>query len=725
MEPTLPIRARDARDAVSKSTAEGFLLDPEEMFRCLYNNAPGLRTVDAKTLVMGLVNMAKRRSARRWLENAAYCGTIMFSDKWVNENIGKTKRKPSKTRPKAAASQQPSPIEENSDESPKRSWKNQRPHRPQSRSPEPSRPTARSGSRLRAREHPQSPSWELEPSRPTVRRKSRHRTRETHRQGEARARTLPTSRYRTDIHAQEEARDRTRRERSDQRKRERSPETTFQSSRSKTLRTEDEARDRTQLNVTATCSDMSGAPVLESSQGRGRVRKRGQRKEYSCPMSGCEETTLRLKWHVLHNHAPGIFNEDITPSEGVSNRIYAALSILAKSLNGPIARVEDLVELLNNFQLIGEAWEIQANQEEVMTVMCRVMNWPLPESFSLTPVNSPACLIHWRALTALLQNLSPNVREDLQRAFSSQQADDLPAPVGERDAEREQSPEPAPGRQTFDSHFHLDRLQRSLGLSYDASFLQTMAAIGNIPEQYRVNLAGCTAVFCDPDTYPSADRIDELAMDSISVTIGVHPKHKTLSEEEEMMFFRSFSHQNVVALGEIGLDYTSNFMDWLRQERQFLKLLNHTNFKNVVVVLHLRGLASEPLGREVYLQALALASEKLKKWQIIHLHCFCGPEDIVQAWFRHFPNTYFGFTGMVKNFDNTKCQALRSVPGNCLLLETDAPYFNPKGFEVSAPCLLGYMAEVVADIRDESVEEVFSQTTANALRIYMGAVGDP
>ena len=180
-------------------------------------------------------------------------------------------------------------------------------------------------------------------------------------------------------------------------------------------------------------------------------------------MAGCEETTLRLKWHVLHNHAPGIFDEDITHSEWVSNRRYAALSILEKSLNGPIALVEDLVELLNNFQLIGEAWEIQANQEEAMKVMCQVMNWPLQESFSLTPINSLACLIYWRALTALLQNLSPNVRQDLQKAFSSQQANDVPAPVGDRDAEHEQSPEPAPGRQMFDSHFYLYRLQRFWG----------------------------------------------------------------------------------------------------------------------------------------------------------------------------------------------------------------------------------------------------------------------
>ena len=87
---------------------------------------------------------------RRWLEIAAYFGTILFESKWVEDNIGKRKRKPSKTpsrqKAKSTVQSQPSPVEENSDESPKRSWKNQRPHRPVTL-PEPSRPIARNRSR--------------------------------------------------------------------------------------------------------------------------------------------------------------------------------------------------------------------------------------------------------------------------------------------------------------------------------------------------------------------------------------------------------------------------------------------------------------------------------------------------------------------------------------------------------------------------------------------------
>ena len=106
------------------------------------------------------------------------------------------------------------------------------------------------------------------------------------------------------------------------------------------------------------------------------------------------ETALRLKWHVLYQHAPVIFNEDLTPDTGLSNRRYAALSIMAKALNWPSAKVEDLPASFSCFNLIGDLWEMKINKERDMREMCRDMSWPSPEAFSLKPVNFPACLIH-------------------------------------------------------------------------------------------------------------------------------------------------------------------------------------------------------------------------------------------------------------------------------------------------------------------------------------------
>lgn len=191
-----------------------------------------------------------------------------------------------------------------------------------------------------------------------------------------------------------------------------------------------------------------------------------------------------------------------------------------------------------------------------------------------------------------------------------------------------------------------------------------------------------------------------------------------------MAFIRTFSDQNVGVLGEIGLDWTVSSHRWLSQERQFTHFLGFATSKDVVVVLHLRGMSGDALGREVYLRGLAVAGEVMKqnKQQIFHLHCFTGPPDVVRAWLQRFPNTYFGITNLAARFNFIQCEGLRAIPSNRLLLETDAPYFPPPKYHVNAPHLLGFTADLIAGIRGVSCEDILTVTTENALRIYIGTV---
>ncbi|MEW8562000.1 MAG: TatD family hydrolase [Candidatus Thiodiazotropha sp.] len=250
-------------------------------------------------------------------------------------------------------------------------------------------------------------------------------------------------------------------------------------------------------------------------------------------------------------------------------------------------------------------------------------------------------------------------------------------------------------------------------------------AVGAVPEEDRVSLTGCTAVFCDPDNYPSHERIAALALEGIAVAVGVHPKNRTLSEEKYLSFVRAFSDVNVGALGEIGLDWTVHRSRWLDQERQFTRILNLANSKDVVVVLHLRGMKENPLARELYLRSLTIVEEVMNRnrQQTFHLHCFTGPSDVVAAWLQQFPNTYFGVTNLVSSLDQASHEGLRAIPANRLLLESDAPYFPPtRSYRANAPHLLGYTASAVAGIRGVSCEDILTATSENASRIYVGNV---
>ena len=224
---------------------------------------------------------------------------------------------------------------------------------------------------------------------------------------------------------------------------------------------------------------------------------------------------------------------------------------MAKAVHGNHAKVDNLVDTINRYNLIRDKWEILEHQESAMKEICYALDWEVPTIFELQPMISPACLIHWKSLMALLENLAPRIRENMRSSFSAPQGtgDSSTIKIAE-EPELIMEQEASPSRLAYGTHFHLDRLQWTLQLPQGTRFDETMAALGPVPEEHQVNLAGCTAVFCDLDFYPSAERTTKLAMDGISVAIGVHPKAHSLTDEEKMNFATAFGHPDVVALGE-------------------------------------------------------------------------------------------------------------------------------------------------------------------------------
>jgi Tat protein secretion system quality control protein TatD with DNase activity len=68
---------------------------------------------------------------------------------------------------------------------------------------------------------------------------------------------------------------------------------------------------------------------------------------------------------------------------------------------------------------------------------------------------------------------------------------------------------------------------------------------------------------------------------------------------------------------------------------------------------------------------------------------------VVKRWLEDFSMTFFGFTLLVESFRPDQVEALLSIDQNRLLLESDSPYFAPRGVQVSSPNLLCYAAEAL------------------------------
>ena len=211
-----------------------------------------------------------------------------------------------------------------------------------------------------------------------------------------------------------------------------------------------------------------------------------------------------------------------------------------------------------------------------------------------------------------------------------------------------------------------------------------------------------------------------LAEDGYYTVVGLHPK-SSMSSNSFNRFTATLQCEDVVGLGEVGLDHSVGKPDdWYGQEVMLRHTLEHLTPQRVLV-LHVRGMKNDPTALYVFMRCLdILIHSGVPSEQRIQLHCYVGNTKVVHEWLAHFPNTYFSVSGAAMNFNRDQEEAMRIIPRDRLLLETDAPYFPlVKYHPVSAPHMLHLVASSVAAIlRDVSTKEVLSMTATNAKEFF-------
>ncbi|XP_033761489.1 uncharacterized metal-dependent hydrolase YabD-like [Pecten maximus] len=284
----------------------------------------------------------------------------------------------------------------------------------------------------------------------------------------------------------------------------------------------------------------------------------------------------------------------------------------------------------------------------------------------------------------------------------------------------EEEPSRLSGLRVIDSHFHLDRTSRQIWGNSSGhtveDLLEYSYSDGVIERSgLPVDVVGGVIVYSEPSTYPP---VDFTLQGPWRVAVGVHPKHfETLTVDRKICLQRLLEHPKVVALGECGLDRTIPVVKWRRQGEVFAKLLRMARPAQPLV-LHLRGVKEDGYGTDVYRSALVMVEDACSKEQGIHLHCFMGEEDVVRAWLRRFPKTYFGVTAAVRRFDDPQIEGLRAIPRDRLLLDTDSPYFPPAKTRISTPAYIGETAVILAAHLDARTPEILELATSNATALY-------
>lgn len=194
----------------------------------------------------------------------------------------------------------------------------------------------------------------------------------------------------------------------------------------------------------------------------------------------------------------------------------------------------------------------------------------------------------------------------------------------------------------------------------------------------------------------------------LSSTAGIHPHEAaTWSDATEAWLVAALRDERVVAVGEMGLDYHYDHAPRTVQREVFERQLTLATRAGKPAVIHARE-----ADRDI---VAVLANHPTAT---IVLHSFSSGPDLLRAALEH--GHYVSFSGMV-TFKNWGLDAaVRAVPAERLLLETDAPYLAPvphRG-KRNEPAFVRATAERIATVRGVPVDQLIAQTGANAARAF-------
>jgi len=194
----------------------------------------------------------------------------------------------------------------------------------------------------------------------------------------------------------------------------------------------------------------------------------------------------------------------------------------------------------------------------------------------------------------------------------------------------------------------------------------------------------------------------------LSVTAGIHPHDaKDWSPESADWLARCLDDPRVVAAGEMGLDYHYDHSPRAAQHAAFRAQLAVAADAARPVIIHAREADDDV--------AAILRSDARTP---VVLHSFSSGPVLLRAGLDL--GHYLSFSGMVTFRNWALDDAIRAVPLERLLIETDGPYLAPvphRG-KRNEPAFIKHTAERMAVVRGINVVELIAATEENAVRLF-------
>ena len=205
--------------------------------------------------------------------------------------------------------------------------------------------------------------------------------------------------------------------------------------------------------------------------------------------------------------------------------------------------------------------------------------------------------------------------------------------------------------------------------------------------------------------------------------LGLHPEDVKEDWEKQLALveqaIREHRHE-LVAIGEIGLDYYWDKTYKEEQKEVLRRQLRLAQELDLPVILHNRDATEDILK---ILQLTIYNSQSGHPLRGV-FHCFNGSRETAQQILDM--GLYLGIGGVItfKNCKLADCLAgderFAPVPLDRLLLETDGPYMAPvphRGQRNESRFMI-HVAERLAQVYNEPIEQIIAQTNANARLLF-------
>jgi TatD DNase family protein len=264
-----------------------------------------------------------------------------------------------------------------------------------------------------------------------------------------------------------------------------------------------------------------------------------------------------------------------------------------------------------------------------------------------------------------------------------------------------------------DSHAHLDSPR------YDADREELLQRAW----QQGVRTVLSIGIGEGPDTMQQALELSRSyagkpGIPRILATAGIHPHEAQLADQAALAKLDDLlADPDVLAVGEIGLDYYYDHSPRPQQKQAFAQQMEVAAAKRRPIIIHCRPSEGSSDAWDDTLEMIETAWVKTNLGGI--LHCFTGEwEHARRALDCGFLISFAG------NITFPRAENIREVaakvPLDRMLIETDAPFLAPLPYrgKRNEPAWVGRVADKVAEVRGVTSEQVASSTANNFFRFF-------